>query len=72
MYAIGMGVTEDSELACDFLSMAAKQGNSAALFSLDLLNPDEVNGPRISKDIASVMEELLGEVATELRMKRAP
>ena len=59
MYARGIGVTQDDLAAQEWLNKSAAQGFPGSLLLLDVLYPDEINGPRVPAEMVPEVEELI-------------
>jgi len=59
MYARGIGVTQDDLAAQEWLNKSAAQGFAGSLFILDVLYPDEINGPRVPAEIVPEVEQFI-------------
>jgi TPR repeat protein len=59
MYAMGTGVAQDEVAAREWLNKSAAQGFPGSLLLLDVLYPDEINGPRVPAEMVPEVEELI-------------
>jgi TPR repeat protein len=59
MYAMGTGVAQDEVAAREWLNKSAAQGFAGSLFLLDVLYPDEINGPRVPAEIVPEVEQFI-------------
>ena len=71
LYALGGPFPQDHELACELLSKAAAQGLPNALFALDVLYPDEVNGPHVPVEVVPKVEEFVQKWVEKLGLEDA-
>jgi hypothetical protein len=49
--------------AREWLNKSAAQGFSVALFTLDVLYPDKINGPRVPAEIVPEVEQFAKDLA---------
>ena len=59
MYAMGTGVVQNDLAAREWLNKSAAQGFAGSLFLLDVLYPDEINGPRVPAEIVPEVEQFI-------------